>query len=344
MSVAAKPTARLLIVDDEIENLKALERTLRGAFDVVLTPDPLDALKRATEDEFAVIVSDQRMPSMLGTELLARIAARHPCTTRVILTGHTDASEMLEAINRAEIWRYVTKPWDNRELVATLHQAVERYRLLKDNARLVADLERSNTALERRNREVEEMNAALERRIAERTADLESLNRKLEALAMTDALTHLANRRALFERFGGELERARRYGRPLSVAMVDVDYFKRFNDTEGHRCGDEALVRIGQALATGLRRSDVVGRYGGEEFLILMPETPLAQARDTVERLRRAVERLEIPGAHGSRQLTLSIGVAAFPEQGDSAEALVAAADARLYRAKEAGRNCVVFE
>lgn len=336
--------SRLLVVDDEPENLKALERTLRDAFNVVLTTDPLEALKLASEEEFAAVVSDQRMPSMLGTELLARIAVRHPCTTRLILTGHTDSSEMLDAINRAEIWRYVTKPWDNRELVATLLQAVERHRLLRENARLVTDLERSNRALERQNREVEELNADLERRIAARTAELESLNRKLEALAMTDPLTHLANRRSVFERFGGELERARRYGRPLAVAMVDVDYFKRFNDTEGHRCGDEALVRIGQALATGLRRSDIVGRYGGEEFLILMPETSLAQARETVERLRLAVERLAVPGAHGSRRLTMSAGVAAFPEQGDSAEALVAAADARLYRAKEAGRNRVTAD
>ena len=336
------PEARILLVDDEAENLKALERTLRAHFDIALTTDPFEALDWAKEEEFAVVVSDQRMPGMLGTELLARIAERHPCTTRVILTGYTDSAEMLDAINRAEIWRYVTKPWDNREILATLTQAVERHRLLRENARLLRDLEASNAALRRRAEEVEALNDSLERRIAERTADLEALNRKLESLAMTDPLTHLANRRALFERFAGELERARRYGRPFAVALVDVDHFKRFNDTEGHRCGDEALIRIGQALRTALRRSDVVGRYGGEEFLILMPETSLAQARDTAERLRQTVERLEVPGAQGSRQLTLSMGIGVFPEHGESAEALVAAADARLYRAKEDGRNRVV--
>jgi diguanylate cyclase (GGDEF)-like protein len=338
------PLARLLLVDDEAENLKALERTLRSHFDLALTTDPDEALAWASAEEFAVVVSDQRMPKRLGTELLAHIAERHPCTTRVILTGYTDAAEMLDAINRAEIWRYVTKPWDNRELVATLLQAAERYRLLRENARLVRELEASNTALRQRAEEVEALNASLERRIAERTAELEALNRKLESVAMTDPLTHLANRRALFDRFAGELERARRYGRPFAVAMVDVDHFKRFNDTEGHRCGDEALIRIGQALRTALRRSDVVGRYGGEEFLILMPETPLAQARETAERLRKTVAQLEVPGADGGRHLTLSIGIAVFPEHGESPEALVAAADARLYRAKEGGRNQVVAD
>lgn len=322
---------RVLLVDDEADNLKALERTLRTHFSLTLATDPLEALRLATTEPFAVVVSDQRMPAMLGTELLQRIGARFPDTTRIILTGYTDAGEMLDAINRAEIWRYVTKPWDNRELLATLLQAAERHRLLTENAKLVDDLARAN--------------AELEERIAERTTELAALNRKLEAQAMTDALTHLANRRALFDRFGGELERARRYGRPLAVAMVDVDHFKRFNDTEGHRCGDEALVRVGQALSTGLRRSDVVGRYGGEEFLVLMPETSLDQARETTDRLRRTVEKLDVPGADGgARRLTLSIGVAAFPEQGDSAEALVTAADARLYRAKHDGRNRVVAD
>lgn len=322
---------RVLLVDDEADNLKALERTLRSHFDLTTTEDPLEALRLAQETPFAVVVSDQRMPAMLGTELLQRIGARSPEATRIILTGYTDSAEMLDAINRAEIWRYVTKPWDNRELLATLLQAVERHRLVVENRRLIEELSRTNDELERR--------------IAERTADLEAVNRKLESLATTDALTHLANRRSLFDRFGGELERARRYGRPLAVAMVDVDHFKRFNDTEGHRCGDEALVRVGQALSTGLRRSDVVGRYGGEEFLILMPETPIDQARETVERLLRAVAKLEVPGADGGgRHVTLSAGVAAFPEHGESAEALVAAADARLYRAKDAGRNRVVAD
>ncbi len=137
-------SARILLVDDEQENLRALERTLRGRFELVSCSTPQEALARVTQEEFAVIISDQRMPGMLGTDLLSRVAQAKPLVTRVILTAYTETKEILDAINRAEIYRYITKPWDNAELVTIINQAAEHHRLLRENRELIGRLETMN--------------------------------------------------------------------------------------------------------------------------------------------------------------------------------------------------------
>lgn len=317
--MANKP--RILVVDDETDNLKALERTLRREFDVVASSDPVQAAGQISEDAFAVILTDQKMPAMTGTELLAKAATVSPNTTRMILTAFTDTKLMLEAINRAEIYRYITKPWDNDALLVHVRQAAERFRLVKDNQALVHNLEHLVEA---------------------RTKELRAVNERLSFLARTDSLTKVYNRRAFFEKFSEELERSARYSRPLVVVMLDVDHFKAFNDMEGHICGDEALKRIAQILTTNKRKSDAVARYGGEEFIMMMPETTKQNAVDMCERLRLAVEETRFQGREEGAFLTVSLGVSEYPTQGESMEQLIEAADQALYQAKKAGRNQVV--
>ncbi|MBY0371900.1 diguanylate cyclase [bacterium] len=319
---------RILLVDDESSNLRALERTLRGDFDVVSFEDPAQALEALEREEFAAIVSDQRMPAMQGTELLARAARLRPRSTRIILTAFTDSLEILDAINRAELYRYITKPWDNAELVATLRQACERYALRKENDALLAQLQ--------------EANRTLEQQVAQRTEELSQANLRLSELAMTDPLTRVANRRSLLARFQEEIDRAERYARPITVALYDVDHFKAFNDMEGHLCGDEALKKIAAVLSSNLRKTDFLARYGGEEFLILMPETSLAAGHEIALRLRQAVENTVFRGKTDQAYLTISGGVAAYPKHGHGSKALVEAADQALYSAKEQGRNRIV--
>lgn len=320
---------KVLFVDDEQDNLKAFERTFRGKYEMTLCNSPKDALKAIETTEFASIVSDQKMPEMLGTELLAKASQIKPMTTRVIVTAYTESKEILDAINRAEIYRYVTKPWDPKEMEGVLAQAVERYRLVKQ----VQDKEQ---ALLKLNRE-------LEMQVERRTAELKAANEKLSELAMTDSLTKVLNRRGLFAKLADEVARSQRYQHPISVAMIDVDHFKQFNDMEGHRFGDEALRKIAQVLQINLRKTDTLGRYGGEEFVAIMPETQIFKAKDICQRLRTQIEGIMFQGQNAGAYLTISIGVAAFPTHGSDPNLLIEKADQALYEAKESGRNRVVL-
>ena len=161
--------------------------------------------------------------------------------------------------------------------------------------------------------------------------------RELIRLATTDPLTGLANRRAFFDALEIEVARSRRYPRPLSLLMVDVDGLRVVNDTRGHPAGDRVLAAI---LREGVREVDLPARYGGDEFAVLLPETPLDGAAIAAERLRAAVAGASFDDG---LVLTLSVGVAATPPLEADAEKLVAEADAALYRAKNAGGNRVAL-
>lgn len=168
--------------------------------------------------------------------------------------------------------------------------------------------------------------------------------RRLFARATTDALTGLLNRAAFRERARAEIARAERTGRPLAVAMLDLDHFKAFNDAHGHPAGDAALTAVAGAITRTIRAIDLAGRYGGEEFVLLLVEADSVSAVRALERLRRAVLALEPPRV--ARPITVSAGIAVHtpPFERTTLEGLVARADATLYAAKEAGRNRVMVE
>jgi two-component system, cell cycle response regulator len=169
-------------------------------------------------------------------------------------------------------------------------------------------------------------------------------NARLEQLAQTDPLTQILNRRALTERITAEMERALRYDSTLALLMIDLDHFKRVNDTFGHLVGDDVLRDVAQLLGDTIRGNDIVARYGGEEFLVLLPETDDAGAESFAERIRAAVEAhpFNNSGDAPALRLTASIGVAVFPAARiETVEDLFARADAALYRAKADGRNRV---
>ncbi|MEW5727355.1 MAG: sensor domain-containing diguanylate cyclase [Pseudomonadota bacterium] len=169
-----------------------------------------------------------------------------------------------------------------------------------------------------------------------------ALERELRRLATTDPLTGAANRRQFMHSAATELERALRYGHDLSVIMLDIDHFKRINDTHGHAVGDEALKALVATIQAALREMDVLGRLGGEEFSVLLPETGLPGAVEVAERLRAAIAaiRLPVPG-DGLLSFTSSLGVAARDGHGRDIEELLARADQALYRAKQGGRDLV---
>ncbi len=182
-------------------------------------------------------------------------------------------------------------------------------------------------------RRAEEDRRRLERLVEERTAEL-------KVLAMTDELTGTLNRRRFFEVAEQEQARSERYRRPLAVAMLDLDHFKAVNDRYGHAVGDEALRLAAGVMQRVVRRQDHVGRYGGEEFGVLLPETRLEEAGRVLERVRREVARIELRVEDALVPLRVSAGVAAW-QSGEVIDATFKRADAALYEAKQAGRDRV---
>jgi diguanylate cyclase (GGDEF)-like protein len=172
--------------------------------------------------------------------------------------------------------------------------------------------------------------------------DNAQLIQDLEDLATTDGLTRLYNRRYFMERAESEFERSRRYRRDLSVFLIDADHFKAINDNHGHEVGDRALRLLAAACREGLRQLDVIGRYGGEELVVLLPETSAGVAFEAAERLRQGIEQVQIPLPEGAIRLTVSIGVATAGPETETVAALINQADRALYDAKRNGRNRVV--
>jgi diguanylate cyclase (GGDEF)-like protein len=163
---------------------------------------------------------------------------------------------------------------------------------------------------------------------------------RAEIDSITDGLTGLYNHRYLHERLGEEVSRAAKDGTELSLLFLDLDHFKQYNDRRGHSAGDRALRAVARVVERSVRRIDLVGRYGGEEFVVVLPESGTPAALEAAERIRRAVEEAE--GSVDGQGLTVSIGVATFPADARSKEELLDRADWSMYRAKRAGRNRVV--
>ena len=193
-------------------------------------------------------------------------------------------------------------------------------------------------------RQIKELNAhrdLLEQEVQERTRDLERAYQKLEAISKTDELTGLPNRRDMNETVGNEVERARRTQKPFCFIFMDIDHFKKINDTYGHACGDVVLKSVAQTIRGLLRKYDVFARYGGEEFLTLLPETDLAGATIVAERFRKKIEAMSVQYADITIKVTITLGVSKFdPRLG--AERSIQLADKALYQGKEGGRNQVI--
>jgi diguanylate cyclase (GGDEF)-like protein len=179
------------------------------------------------------------------------------------------------------------------------------------------------------------------RRVFQGMSIIHQQQSKLERLAIEDSLTGLYNRRYADARLLEELERSQRYDRPFSIAMADIDHFKRVNDDWSHQVGDEVLRQLAGLMRAAIRAVDVVARYGGEEFVVLFPETEESSARSVCEKMRSSVERHNWHVIRDGLAVTISIGVAGS-DTGEDVQTILRVADERLYRAKHAGRNLVV--
>jgi diguanylate cyclase (GGDEF)-like protein len=283
-----------------------------------------------------VILSDQRMPRMTGVELFERLRDSMPAAIRIIITGFVDVGAIVDAINRAGIYKFVVKPFDHHELKLTVDRAIETFEMRRQIERHVEELE---DKVQQRTRELEEANQALRLAYTE-----------IERASLTDPLTGLNNRRYVV----GTLDRRERRAAAgnghaddrSAFLLIDIDHFKSVNDTYGHAAGDAVLRGIAGVLREQCREGDLAARWGGEEFLLQVAVVDEAQALVLAGRVRCAVEAASFDLGDG-RQLkrTCSIGVACWPfctAQPLGWEQVVAVADSALYMAKRGGRNAAL--
>jgi len=302
------PPLNLLLVEDEPTQLLFMQRLLRRAgYSVETASDGEEALEKVSSGRFQMIVTDWDMPGMDGVTLCRRVReAQLPGYLYVLLlTGHSSTESLVTGLE-AGADDYIRKPPNEAELLARL-KAGQR----------VVRLEQS----------------------------LREANEKIHLLSITDPLVGTFNRRYLNYQLFHEVERARRYGRPLAAVMADLDFFKAINDKHGHQIGDDVLRRFVDLAKFSIRQSsDWIARYGGEEFVVVLPETDLAGAASTAEKIRSCCATMPFATAAGGIVVTASFGVAALEAGGSiagAAELLLRQADGALYRSKHEGRNRV---
>jgi two-component system cell cycle response regulator len=300
----------VLVVDDDAVAREIVAKAVKGlGYSCRTAPDGFSALETIADRHADVVISDWSMPGMTGAELCQKTRARaeeNPYTYFILLTAFSDREHLLGGM-AAGADDYQTKPVDLDELEARLMSA----------SRVVA----------------------LHRRLALRTADLRRDSQRFYQASRTDTLTGIGNRLAMDEELTSVRDRASRYGHRFCLALGDIDRFKSYNDKFGHLAGDDILRRISGTIKLSVRASDRVFRYGGEEFVVVLPQQPLSEAAAAMDRVRLAIEALKIPAAEGG-VVTMSFGVAEL--HNEKVEEWLALADAALYSAKRAGRNRVV--
>jgi two-component system cell cycle response regulator len=300
-------TPEILLVEDDRSILRLLQFQLRRAGFAIRTAMTIaEGRTRLSEPACCdLILLDRRLPDGDGLTLCNEIRGRNPHSYILMLTGETSEAAKLEGFGCGAD-DYVTKPFQIQELLARIRAGLRIVELQK--------------------------------------ALLES-NRKLEEMSNTDPMTALRNRRFFERAYPTMFEHAKRYDRPLSVAMVDVDHFKAINDQFGHAAGDAVLKSVSRILSVTTRKSDLIARLGGEEFAILLPETALFESLQFADKIRSAIAASCVEFEGRLMNVTASIGIANVPHSKfDSPASMLEAADLALYRAKGNGRNRVEME
>jgi diguanylate cyclase (GGDEF)-like protein len=308
--IAFSPAVRALIADDDATTTTIVAHALSGwGLDVEVAHDGAAAWQRLNAvDPPAIAVIDWTMPRIDGPELCRRARGTSRLSTMYILllTARNCRADLIAGLD-AGADDYMTKPVDLDELRARVHVGLR-----------VASLQQS---------------------LARRVADLRRAHDQLQEMASTDALTQLYSRRWWFDMAGTEFARSRRYGGDLGVLLVDLDHFKRVNDRFGHEAGDRVLRAFADLLRGECRQSDIIGRVGGEEFALALPETSLAQAQTVATRLTDGCRRLALPEGDDFIQWSCSIGITDGRADDPDIGAMLRRADAALYEAKRAGRD-----
>jgi two-component system cell cycle response regulator len=308
-----KDRKKILVVDDHEDNIELLRARLEArGYEVFGANDGQAALDQVSHVCPDLILLDVMMPKMDGMEVVRRLKANPdlPFIPVIMQTALDSTENKVEGLD-AGADDYITKPINFAELEARVNSLLRIKALQSD--------------------------------LAARERELSELNDRLRRISLTDGLTEVENRRSLEERLHDMWQHSVRLHEPIALVMCDIDKFKTVNDNYGHQAGDAVLKGFAQVLKGEAREIDRVGRYGGEEFLLILPGTVLDSAVTFAERLREKVEKHTFTYAGGTLRRTMSCGVAASPHpRVKDQEALLRAADDALYVAKETGRNRVI--
>jgi two-component system, cell cycle response regulator len=298
---------KILIAEDDVVSRRVLAANLeKWGHEVVVAADGAEAWEIFQREDVGLAILDWMMPEMDGLEVCRRIRATEgrEYVYIIFLTAKEGKSDIVTGLDSGAD-DYVIKPFHKDELQSRV----------KVGKRMV-ELERS----------------------------LQSANRKLKILSITDSLTEFYNHGAILSRFAEEMERRKRECRPVSMIMADLDHFKRVNDTYGHQAGDKVLLEVARRIKSACRQYDNLGRYGGEEFLIILPGTDEREAQVVAERLHESVRSEPFDIGTEKINVTISQGLGTVPWDLEIGEdEVIRAADAALYRAKEEGRDRVVI-
>ena len=310
---------RILIVDDDETILDVITVLLEEAgYQVVTAMSAEKGFKLFEADPFPVVFTDLRMKGMDGMELLKKIRKINEDSQVVMMTAHASLDSSIESL-REGAYDYLVKPLSDHSIVVPLvERALEKVRLVVENNYLFERLQKSYD-------------------------ELSNTNNMLREITLKDGLTGLYNKRYFNEIIDNELRRSRRHNRAFSILFCDIDNFKDFNDANGHLLGDQALKDFSKLIGHRLRVTDFSSRYGGEEFVLLLPETDIKDATVVANEICKMIFESKFEGEESQKggRLTVSIGVSAFPQHGDNEDDLLHSADKALYQAKSDGRNRV---
>ena len=311
---------KVLVVDDNHAIVEVIREHLKQwGCEPVAARTGAEAQEHLESTRFEVVLADLRMSPVSGWEVIRR-AREIEGTQVIVMTGFASLDTSLEAI-RHGVFDFLEKPLDFDRLGRVIRNAIRQSRLITENHRLVEELERKNQELER---------------------EIQKVRDELEELTIRDELTGLYNYRYLMNLLEREISRSLRYGHPVTLSMIDLDDFKKLNDTYGHSAGNKALKEIARLFSETIRAADTVCRFGGEEFAVILPMTTPEQAEPILKRICENIRSEHIPVASG-QDLTISVGVASCPRDAQTMDDLIRLADKALYTAKEKGKDRVVL-
>jgi two-component system, cell cycle response regulator len=300
----------LLVEDDKIQGKTTKDYLESTGYKVVWAENGKSAIKAVKTQDIDLVVLDLVLPDINGNEVCRWLKLNQD--TRglpiIMLTAKSSTNDKITSLT-AGADDHLSKPFNESELGARIYACL-RTKALQDELR-------------------------------DKNRQLEEVLSKVEVLAITDPLTHLYNRRHFENLLENEFANTSRYKSPTTCIMIDVDYFKRVNDEYGHRTGDVVLKEISNIVKSCLRKVDTLARWGGEEFVALLPRTNKEDSYSAAERILNTISEYTFTGV--DRKITVSIGVASIPDPSiDTAEKLVDASDVALYEAKESGRNRII--